>query len=80
MGDIRIINPAAGRYKKNARKFMQSAVDCSNLVDNKISGYVIMAWDDTGATSHVSKAGGIISTDAMPVHVLANLLRSDIIE
>lgn len=68
---IQSVNPKSNRHDKNANDVRSELDRCINTLDGQISGFVVMAWDDTGRTSCSLKSGGIISQDAIPLHAFS---------
>lgn len=75
MTNIRRIDPFRVRTTKNAKDMIEHTLQAIEGTHGKVSGFVVMAWDDTGATTASVKDGGIVSCNALPVHVLTQLQR-----
>lgn len=75
MSNLRLINPQKKRHKDNAKDLLSETLIVIERSGMKVSGFVVMAWDDTGSTSLAYKPGGVVSEDAIATHMLSNFAR-----
>ena len=65
---VTFIDPRTKRHKENSKEALKGLCDIIENVEHQVAGFAVIAWDDSGRSSFLCKAGGPVSGAALPAY------------
>jgi hypothetical protein len=73
MSFLKLADLRTKRHNQTSKKIIASVCNALDSVGCRPAGFVIMVWDETGATYSEYRSGGIVNDDILPAHAFGIL-------
>ena len=67
------IEPMKDRQTRNCKGLIEATCCVVEMLDNRVEGYAVVAWDGRGGCAACVKSGGPVSMDLLPTFIAQKL-------